>query len=81
MIFLVLAFLKALKERDKMFVKSMEQISAQHIEAREKSRKVIEENTANTIESTKVMAQMTEVMRSLRAPQLTKKVDPPLHHG
>lgn len=66
MFLFVYMFLRAMKERDQLFVAAVKEISQQHVTAREESRKVIEENSAQTIKATEAMSTMTEVLRELK---------------
>lgn len=66
MFLFVYMFLKAMKDRDDLFVAAVKEISEQHVKARDESRKVIEENSHQTIRSTEALATMTEVLRELK---------------
>lgn len=60
---------KAQENRDLLFINSIRAISDQHVEAREQSRRVIEQNSVHTVEATKAMVRMTEALHAISPPQ------------
>ncbi len=66
MFLFALMFLKAMAARDQLFVAAVKEISQQHVDARESSRKVIEENSTQTLHATRALTTMTEVLRELK---------------
>jgi hypothetical protein len=76
---------RAMEHRDLLFINSIRSISDQHVEAREQSKRVIELNSIHTLEATKAIGSMTEVLRGIEARMISdlkpKKVDSPLQQG